>query len=150
MLFQQVHTLGSMQKIKESPHSQVSPLTHFQWWWSGQAQVQHQLILNSWYSIESLVTIENDESGFSFFKILNRKVLVVLSIIFLGCHHVQTTLRNTIEMECAGVILYQFVSYPCLQIITQIIHHILGYRIWPSLAQHSITQVMISNLGYDL
>ena len=29
-------------------------------------------------------------------------------------------------------------------------HHNLGYRIWPSLAQHSITQVMIYNLGYDL
>ena len=25
-----------------------------------------------------------------------------------------------------------------------------SYRIWPSLAQHSITQVMIYNLGYDL
>ena len=30
------------------------------------------------------------------------------------------------------------------------INHNLGYRIWPSLAQHSITQVMIYNLGYDL
>ena len=47
-------------------------------------------------------------------------------------------------------LVYQFVSYPWLQIITQVINHNLGYRNWPSLAQHSITQVMIYNLGYDL
>ena len=33
---------------------------------------------------------------------------------------------------------------------TQVINHNLGYRIWPSLAQNSITQVMNYNLGYDL
>ena len=44
----------------------------------------------------------------------------------------------------------QFVSYPLLQMITQVIHPNLGNRIWPSLAQHFITQVMIYNLGYDL
>ena len=34
--------------------------------------------------------------------------------------------------------------------ITHVVNHNLDYGIWPSLAQHSITQVMIYNLGYDL
>ena len=37
-----------------------------------------------------------------------------------------------------------------VRFVPLVIDHNLGYRIWPSLAQHSITQVMIYNLGYDL
>ena len=37
-----------------------------------------------------------------------------------------------------------------VRFVALVIDHNLGYRIWPSLAQHSITQVMIYNLGYDL
>ena len=37
-----------------------------------------------------------------------------------------------------------------VRFVPLVINHNLGYRIWPSLAQHSITQVMIYNLGYDL
>ena len=39
-------------------------------------------------------------------------------------------------------------AFPTL--VTQVTNHNMGCRIWPSLAQHSITQVMIYNLGYDL
>ena len=35
-------------------------------------------------------------------------------------------------------------------VIAQVMNHKLGVRIWPSLAQHSITKVMIYNLDYDL
>ena len=45
---------------------------------------------------------------------------------------------------------YQFVSYLWLQIITMVINHYLGNRIRPSLAQDSITEVMIYNRGYAL
>ena len=31
-----------------------------------------------------------------------------------------------------------------------VIDHNLGYRIWPSFAQHFITQVMIYSLGCDV
>ena len=36
-----------------------------------------------------------------------------------------------------------------VRFVPLVIDHDPGYRIWPSLAQHSITQVMIYNLGYD-
>ena len=51
------------------------------------------------------------------------------------------------ESSLINVQVLVVVSYPWLQIITQVINHNLGYRIWPSLAQHSISQVMIYNLG---
>ena len=37
-----------------------------------------------------------------------------------------------------------------VRFVPLVIDHNLGYRIWPSLAQDSITQVMLYNLAYDL
>ena len=45
---------------------------------------------------------------------------------------------------------YQFLSYPWLQIVTQVIIHNLGNKMLGQAGPNSITQVMIYNLGYDL
>ena len=44
----------------------------------------------------------------------------------------------------------QYVSYPWLQIITQVINHNLGNKMLGQAGPNSITQVMIYDLGYDL
>ena len=44
----------------------------------------------------------------------------------------------------------QFVSYPWLQIVTQVIIHNLGNKLLGQAGPNSITQAMIYNLGYDV
>ena len=86
-------------------------------------------------------------------------VVQVLVTYFQIQYHLYLTLKSSsyflgglMNKKCLDRIsyLYQFVSYPWLQIITQVVNHNLGNRMLGQARPNSITQVMIYNLGYDL